>query len=392
MAKDFLTFGQKFGQKMETFYTGSMGLASLARKKVSMNKFTQLSDFLAYLFDDPRTVRKAQRIVEGIWKARSCRISEIARAMSGQEQANYKCIQRFLADTSLGSVLLRLYAQEAPFVIGDPTEMPRPQARKTEYVGTLKDGESQGYWLLLLATPYHGRALPCHFVSYSSTILGAEASSRNRYHFQAFAELKQLLGERPLVLDREFSYLELMQALVKEELKFVIRLRAGAAFYDPEGKAVALSVKKGETRTLNKVFYMGKVFVNLVGQWQEGLNEPLWILTNLPAEQGLSIYLQRMKIEESFRDLKSLLGFDKMMHKKRQWMEQMVALALIAYAIGLILGETLRAHLFPEAHRKHKLYSGLFVLLKLKWSLPSQKYKPILLQALQSFAAIAHPV
>jgi transposase len=115
-------------------------------------------------------------------------------------------------------------------------------------------------------------------------------------------------------------------------------------------------------------------------------------MTSLPAEQGLAIYLQRMKIEETFRDLKSLLGFDKMMHKKRHLMEQMVALVLIAYAIALILGESLRAHLFPETHRKHKLYSGLFVLLRLKCSLPSHQFKQVLLQALQTFASIAHPV
>jgi hypothetical protein len=81
-----------------------------------------------------------------------------------------------------------------------------------------------------------------------------------------------------------------------------------------------------------------------------------------------------------------------MMHKKRHFMENMVALVLIAYAIGLVLGETLRFHLFPEPHRKHKLSSGLFVLLKLKWSLPYQKFRQVLLHALQTFASIAHPV
>jgi hypothetical protein len=134
-------------------------------------------------------------------------------------------------------------------------------------------------------------------------------TSRNRYHYQAFAEVKELLGEKPLVLDREFSYLELMQALVREEVNFVIRLKVGAHFFDQEGKQVALSVKKGETRILNKVFYMGKVFVNVIGQWQAGLKEPMWIMTNLPAEQGFSFYEQRMKIEETFKDLKSLLAW-----------------------------------------------------------------------------------
>lgn len=357
-----------------------------------MDKFTHLSGFLAYLFDDERSVNKAQAITAGILQAHSCRLSDIAREMAGNEAANYKCIQRFVAQTALKSNLLRLYQEEAPFLIGDPTEMPRPEAKKTDYVGTLSDGQTSGYWLLILATPYQGRAIPCHFVSYSSSLLGAEVTSRNRYHYQAFAEVKELLGEKPLVLEREFSYLELMQALGREEVNFVIRLKVGAHFFDQEGNRVALSVKKGETRILNKVFYMGKVFVNVIGQWQEGLSEPIWVMTNLSAEEGLAFYLQRMKIEESFKDLKSLLGMDKVMCQKRHWMEQMVCLAFIAYAIGLVLGETLRSHLFTETSRKRKLYSGLFVLLKLKLAVDFMEFRRICNTALKAFQSIVIPV
>jgi hypothetical protein len=357
-----------------------------------MDKFTYLSEFLEYLFEDRRSVEKAGAITAGMMKAHSCRLSDIAREMSGSETANYKCIQRFVAEEPLKSILLRLYQEEAPFLIGDPTEMLRPEAKKTDYVGKLSDGQTSGYWLLVLATPYHGRAIPCHFVSYSSAIIGAEITSRNRYHFQAFAEVKDLLGDKPLILDREFSYLELLQALVLEEVNFVIRLKLGAHFFDQEGNQVPLSVKKGETRILNKVFYMGKVFVNVIGFWRPGFHEPVWVMTNLPAEQGLAFYLQRMKIDQAFKDLKSLLGMDKLMCQKRHWMEQMVSLALIAYAIGLVLGETLRAHLFPESSPKRKLYSGLFVLLKLKLALPYQEFRKIIALALQTFFSMLFPV
>ena len=142
--------------------------------------------------------------------------------MGGNEAANYKCIQRFLDGNDVREVLLRLFREQAAFVIGDPTEMPRPQAKHTEYVGTLSDGETSGYWLLLLATPYHGRAIPCGFVSYSSKTINQEASSRNQHHFSAFAQVKELLGSKPLVLDREFSYLELLENLVtrRGELRY----------------------------------------------------------------------------------------------------------------------------------------------------------------------------
>jgi hypothetical protein len=308
--------------------------------------------------------------------------------MVGKEAGNYKAIQRFLDDTDPQEVLQRLFREEAAFVIGDPTEMPRPQAKKTEYVGTLSDGETKGYWLMVLATPYHGRAIPCGFVDYSSRTINQDATSRNQHHFAAFGQVKELLGDKPLVLDREFSYLELLENLATEGVNFVIRLKVGPNFCDGEGKPVTLSVAKGETRILNKLFYKGKVFVNVIGIWQTGFSEPMWIMTNLKAEDGLAFYFQRMKIEETFRDLKNLLNFHKLMNKHRSLMEKMVALILIAYAIVLIVGETLRAQLFPLGSRKNKLYSGSFVFLKLKPDLSP----PILLQARTTFSNLVIPV
>ena len=351
-----------------------------------MNKFTHLLQFVQQLFDKQETARKASEIIKGILQARSPRLSDIAREMSGKEEANYKRIQRFLASNSPQQALLRLFWEEAPFVIGDPTEMPRPQAKKSEYVGTLSDGKTSGYWLLILSTPFHGRAIPCHFVSYSSKTINTEATSRNQHHFEAFSEIKDLLGDKPLVLDREFSYLGLMENLVLEKINFIIRLKEGPKFTDQEGKLVNLSIHKGETRILNKVFYMGKVFVNVTGVWKEGFRKPLWIMTNLDAEQGLAIYSQRMKIEESFRDMKSLLGLEKLMNKRRDHMEKVVALLLIAFAIGLWSGETLRSTLFPIGSRKHKLYSGLFVFLKLNLSLSRYEFLAISTLALSSFS------
>lgn len=353
-----------------------------------MGKCTQLFPFVQDLIEDTDLAWKGTRILQAILKGRSPRLSDLARAMKGNEVANYKCIQRFLQAVDLPEVLVRLFREEAPFVIGDPTEMPRPQAKRTEYVGTLSDGETKGYWLMILATPYHGRALPCGFVDYSSRTINQDATSRNQHHFAAFRQVKELIGDKPLVLDREFSYLELLENLVKEGIHFVIRLKVGAKFYDREGQEVTLSLQKGETRTLNKVFYKGKVFVNVIGRWKEGFAEPMWIMTDLKAEEGVELYEQRMKIEETFRDLKSLLHFDKLMNKRRSWMEKMVALLLIAYSLALILGELLRKRLFPEGSRKQSLYSGPFVFLKLKPDL-----SPALLsEARRAYSQLVFPV
>ena len=227
-----------------------------------MHKFIKAAAFFKYLFDQDRLAAKAAVIVEAILAARSPRMTDIAQHMPGHEAANYKAIQRFLQQVDVPALLRRLFQADAPFVIGDPTEMPRPQAYKTSYVGKLKDGKTRGFWLLLLATPFRGRAIPCGFVTYSSKTIAQLQRSRNQYHWAALDQLKALLGDKPLVLDREFSYLELLEYLAQVRVNFVIRLHLGShppTFYDAAGRKVILTVGLGEQAVYHQLQYMGKV-------------------------------------------------------------------------------------------------------------------------------------
>lgn len=381
-------------------------------------EFTRISQFAHFLFDSEPQARKAAAIIAGLFAAQSPRLSRIAQKMPGSPEANYKQIQRFLAQADPRAALHRLFQVDAPFVIGDPTEIPRPQARKTSYVGTLKDGETKGFWLLLLATPFRGRALPCGFITFSSRTLAEQAESRNQNHLRAFAQIKDLLGEKPLVLDRDFSYLDLLEHLSAARVNFVIRLNLRShppKLFNAEGREVDLSLEPGQTVELRDIRYKGKVRVNLIGRWKKGLSEPLWVMTNLTPRQGLQIYLGRMKIEQSFRDLKSLLHLDQVMNKRQVLMEKMAALVLLTFSIGLWVGEGLRDEVYgppPEtatkrSHkkgrhpsrrerrlgRKWKRYSGLFVLLKQKIELPADRLRRVIQVARESFIRLVyHPV
>ncbi len=365
-----------------------------------MLQSTQIAQYAQMLFDSTDDADHATPILQAILDARSARVSAIAQKMSGTADANYKHIQRFVEKVDAKSALLRLFQADAPFVLGDATEIPRPQAYRTPYVGTLKDGKTKGFWLLLLATPYRGRALSCHFITYSSRTIAQQADSRNLQHLQAFQGLKTLLGEKPLVLDREFSYLELLEAFAAARINFVIRLKLGShppQFLDADGHRIELSVDPGKTVVYRQVRYKGTVRVNVIGTWQVGYAEPMWVMTNLAAEVGLQIYFARMKIEETFRDLKSLLGLEKVMNKQQAKMEQIVALVLLAFTLGLLVGETVRDVLYgavgaeailpaPQPSRKvglhlpsrkWKLYSGLFLLLKQKLDLTRPQIQDI---------------
>jgi Transposase DDE domain len=373
--------------------------------------------FAQLLFDSKDLARTAAVILKAILEAQSPRLSDIAQKMPGTPEANYKQIQRFLVKIDPQSILLRLFQTDAPFVLGDPTEIPRPEAWHTSYVGTLSDGKTKGFWLLTLATPFRGRALPFHFVTYSSKTIADEESSRNLKHLKALATVKDLIGEKPLVFDREFSYLELLEKLVAERVHFVIRLKLGShppQLTNATNQSISLTIAPGDTEIYRGLYYKGSVPLNVIGVWKPGLSEPLWVMTDLRPEAGLQIYFQRMKIDESFRDLKSLLHLDKLMNKKSEHMEKMIALVMLAYSIGVLTGEGVRDAIFSESikararvpiteripdhpdlrqGKKWKLYSGLFILLKQKVDLPLQNRRQIFRAVLPVFTGlIQHPV
>jgi hypothetical protein len=371
-----------------------------------MNKFINISGLMGYLFDDKKLAKQATKIIRAILEAQSPRMSNVVEKIPGKSSSNYKMLQRFLDRIDLKQVLLRFYREDAKFVIGDPTEMVRYNAPKTSYVGTLSDGRTAGYWLLMLSMPYRGRALPFSFVVYSSKTIGEQITSRNWEHYRCFEEVKQLLGKRPLVLDREFSYHDLMEVLTFEHINFVIRLNVGKGvrIMDEAGRLVDLSIQPGQTVIRPNVYYLGKIKVNLIGFMEKGLAKPLWVITTLTPTQGLKIYQQRMKIEQTFRNCKDLLHLPKLMNKLQKQLEQMIALTLIAYNIGLWYGEALRdvayGHLQPDQlqdslagklvvdikqHPKWLIYSGLFVLIKQELKIKRQLMQRICQEVIRAF-------
>ncbi len=152
-------------------------------------------------------------------------------------------------------------------------------------------------------------------------------------------------------------------------------------------------------------------------------------MTDWQPQRGLPIYLQRLKIEQTFRDLKSLLHLDKLMNavsrpslgaardcaphrlnKQQTAMEQVIALVLLAFTLGTLSGEQFKAAWCAEspqakraavrrgtrarttaAQRKRKRYSGLFILLKLKLDWSAARLKYLVRHAFQQFTSLLFP-
>jgi len=310
--------------------------------------------FTEELFD--REEEKAARVLWSILESRSPRKSDWSQVFSeSSEGANYRTIDRVLPKLEAKKALMRLYDPQSPFVLVDPTEMERPQAKSTDYVvGRLSDGRTLGFWMVVFAQPYRGRAVPFHFGVYSEKTLNEEITSRNLRWRELMWEIKDLVGETPLVFDREFSAQKWLKALEEAGCKWVVRLNAksGVKFFDEEGEEIPLSVEKGEKHNIEGAYYRGETKANVAGVWREGCREPLWVMGDLPPEALVEVYEERMKIEQTFKDSKSLLNAEKVMSKKRAQLEITLSLVLLAYGLGLIIGEVARDEAYLEADKK----------------------------------------
>ena len=355
----------------------------MSKRTISKRSIKRFTD---QCFD--RESYQAARIIKGVLDSGSPRLSDIADAMDGNEDANYKAIQRFIEDDKPKEALHRLYNEDSDYVLGDPTDIERPHAGKTDYVGKLKN-KKLGFTILFLATPYRGRAIPFSFTTYSSKTINSELSSRNMKHIKSISDLKELLGDKILVLDREFSYELLFAEIAESDIQYAIRLNVGIkpTILDEEGNRISLTLGIGQEVHYQGVYYKGKVKVNLAGKWEKEFKEPIWVIGSLKPSELLRVYGVRGKIDESFRDMKNLLNLDKIMNKKQVNMEKMVALVALAYTIGFLIGEQIRDRVYSGS-KKRKLYSGLFILLKRKIRLAREAFAQVLDSAYTLFRRI----
>ncbi len=140
-------------------------------------------------------------------------------------------------------------------------------------------------------------------------------------------------------------------------------------------------------------------------------------MTNLDPETGLALYDRRMKlvlnksegIEICFKDLKSLLHVDQVMNKFQVYLNKMLAMVLLAYAVSVVIGEAIRdvqyAHIsaqdydwltIPQVGKRSRwhLISGPFLLLKKRYRLARSDLRKIVAAALKIFRQLifAHSV
>ena len=88
---------------------------------MTITNLKTLYKFTSFLFPREDRAWKAAMIIQGILKVRSPRVTEVARAIPKAFFAGLK-IYRFLKRAPLKEALLRMFHEDVPFVICDPTE------------------------------------------------------------------------------------------------------------------------------------------------------------------------------------------------------------------------------------------------------------------------------
>lgn len=347
--------------------------------RLTKKDITKLMDTLNFF--DRKTRNAVSSIIYGFQKCKSLRVSRIAATMPGNYESNDKSITRTLNQLDISMLLSGLATFALPneeLRLLDLTDMPRKNAKKTSYVGYLKDGTTHGYSILTISVPYKGRSKVIFANVISSAIIEDSGSGKWKLIQNSLEPILHLLRSKIIVIDREFCNEEMISFFIRNGIHYAIRLKVHAGQWkiiitNKKGKRINLSIKRGLKKNWNSVYYKGKIRVNIAAEWQSGMAEPMYIVTDCEPSKGLKYYKIRMKIEESFKDIKDKLGFAKLMNKKLENLLKLILIGILAYNILMLIGEKLREAVLNKAERRR--FSGLHLLFNMLYCYTRSKLK-----------------
>jgi hypothetical protein len=232
-----------------------------------------------------------------------------------------------------------------------------------------------------------GRALPIFLeTSYSGKLSARDDASKRvktlRVAYERLAtnetnrtiaslkSLRKTLGFWPkLVFDRNFGSQDIIRLLTREEATFYVRLKAGR-LVEIAGEKVTVSVAKRADETV----IVAGITLRVIRSPKNGKNdEPWFILTNdftSSRNKIVKIYYHRFEIEETFRDIKTILGLRRTKLAKPNslaillWFVSLGIIILYIAGLGTI-GSKALVWLLTQPHSKKKL-SWYRILMELR--------------------------
>lgn len=212
---------------------------------------------------------------------------------------------------------------------------------------------------LMLALPYHGRAIPLFWqmLPYSQI-----KDSQNRIEERLVAKFLNLLpANKQLLLtaDRGFGRASFVRFLLKKKALFVLRVRSDVRVKPKNNKAVLLRVL-GKTLNPEVPVWFDNISyrddgivpkINLAAVVAAGSDDPWFLVTNLKSpNKTIETYRWRFQIEEWFKDLKHQLGIADLQTKDLKRVRRLLFTAGVSYALLMLVGNL--ANRFPKVKRK----------------------------------------
>lgn len=230
-----------------------------------------------------------------------------------------------------------------------------------------KAGSTQA---LLAGVPFEGRTLPLAVYSFEYPWKELAAKSQNWLEEVFLADLEEALpaGAKAVFIgDRGYARASLLLRSARLGRLYLIRGRSGTRveYQGRQCKLAELPVKPGKAIRYGNVLYQAheRVPVDVIAFHDPDFKEPWFLLVPpgtakiLPTQTVVSLYRERMQVEQSFRDFKTHLGLRGLklkVHVAERTGRLLLAFC-IAYCLALVLGvspEAERARLDLEVQRR----------------------------------------
>jgi hypothetical protein len=263
---------------------------------------------------------------------------------------------------------------------------------------------------LVAAVPYAGRALPLALYTFTTPLAEPALKSQNQLEHLFLLDVETALpdGVRGVwVAARGYARSLLLLQSEQEERVYIIRGRTNTVVTvgTRRQKLGQLTAPPGQAVRYEGVRYhaVRQLALDVVVYHDRTFQEPWYLLVpiraraRLSAEQVVSLYRDRMQIEQSFRDFKTHLGL-RGLHLKVEVAARMGRLLLafcLAYILCVVLGESPLGHQarqafeIPRRSPRHGTTRTLSALTLAMVMLSHPDWLPRSLRALLALAARA---
>jgi hypothetical protein len=256
---------------------------------------------------------------------------------------------------------------------------------------------------LVAGVPFEGRALPLAVYTFEYPWDLRVAKSQNEFEHIFLLDIETALppGVRGVFIgDRGYARAALFRHCEREGRLFIIRGRAGTCV-DINGRRIKLgelACPPGKIVRYRNVRYQSQLrqAVDVVAFHDPKFQEPWWLI--VPAgssdlmsdEDVVSLYRQRMRVEHTFRDLKSHIGLRglKLQVRIAERMGRLLLALAAAYCLAVVLGATEEAQParqdleIPRRKPRHGTTRTLSVLTLAMQMLAHPRWRRIAVQTL----------